>query len=291
MGMIEPARIILGAASWGSDYGIKNSHEAGPEQVKRLILKSSRNSINSLDTADGYGKSESLIGEFRTSETELYTKISSSALGDGLKGARESISNSLMKLQSESVEGLAFHDATSVLHNPEVAYALSGELREKQVAYKVGVSVYEVDEIYEILDIFRPDYIQAPVSLVDRRFISADITRLLQSEGVELHARSVYLQGVLLQQAEEIHPYFSRWKWLIDEYRREASNLGMTLQEFFLLPVLTHSSVAKVVVGVNEESHLDDLINTLSWTCDMKDLSHFSFSNELALLDPRRWRL
>ena len=291
MGAIDSRRIILGTASWGNLYGVNNSEEASSIAVRQMISKAAKNSIQSLDTAPSYGQSESLIGQYKNAETELYSKIAANVFGDGLRTARQAISRSIRNLNTTSLTGIAFHDASTVFDNPKESCALVDELREKQSLTRVGVSVYDVEQIYRILEFFKPDYIQAPVSLVDRRFVDEDVTRLLKTVGVELHARSIYLQGFLLQGTKGIQPYFSRWKWLMEEYETESENLGLTIQELCLLPIIADNSVDKVVVGVNQESHLDDLITSLRGTGNPPDLRHLSFCHEIDLIDPRRWSL
>ena len=57
----------------------------------------------------------------------------------------------------------------------------------------------------------RQKSIQIPVNALDRRAIHSGLLRRLKTKGVEIHARSVFLQGLLLMQPTELPEFFSRY--------------------------------------------------------------------------------
>ena len=63
-----------------------------------------------------------------------------------------------------------------------------------------------------ILDLYDIDLVQLPLNILDRRLIDSDILARLKNRGVEIHVRSVFLQGLLLMPKNQIPDKFVRWK-------------------------------------------------------------------------------
>ena len=53
------------------------------------------------------------------------------------------------------------------------------------------------DEINKVLGSFiKPEVIQIPLNILDTRLYRSGVTRKLHSKNIEIHARSVFLQGL-----------------------------------------------------------------------------------------------
>ena len=79
--------------------------------------------------------------------------------------------------------------------------------KNKKLINKIGVSVYDVDELEEIIDTHQIDIVQLPSNIFDQRFMKSGILARLKSLEVEIHARSTFLQGLLLRPLE-VTPLF-----------------------------------------------------------------------------------
>ena len=66
----------------------------------------------------------------------------------------------------------------------------------------IGVSVYFMDQALAAIDTKIITWLQVPVNIVDRRFLADDFLSLVKSTGIKLIARSSFLQGVLVPQAD-----------------------------------------------------------------------------------------
>ena len=56
----------------------------------------------------------------------------------------------------------------------------------------------------EILKIFKPDIIQCPINIFDNRLTKNNFLKRFSDKGIEIHARSIFLQGLLLQDGNKI---------------------------------------------------------------------------------------
>ena len=71
-------KLSIGTAQFGFNYGICNKKGiVHINEVKKIIKFCKLNKINSIDTAQGYGKSQKILGSYiRLKNFQITTKIS-----------------------------------------------------------------------------------------------------------------------------------------------------------------------------------------------------------------------
>ena len=126
-----------------------------------------------------------------------------------------------------------------------------------------------------------PEIVQVPVNIADQRLIRDGTLARLHGEGVEVHARSVFLQGLLLADPERMPPALRP----IEAYARAAgvSRLALTLGFVAQIP-----EVEVVLVGVAGLDELEAIVAAARVALGRRDLSGLAVSDEM-LLDPSRW--
>jgi len=136
------------------------------------------------------------------------------------------------------------------------------------------------------LDSFEFDLIQIPFNVFDGRLIRGGQIDRLNSHGVEIHARSVFLQGLLLDFKRK-HKYFSLWENEFKIYQTMVKESGLSLVEYALCAVLNIKGIDKVLVGVNNSSQLAEIIRASSLDIE---LSMYEI-DDVNLLNPSLWKL
>ncbi len=136
---------------------------------------------------------------------------------------------------------------------------------------KTGYALYDRDVCPGSVDI-----IQIPVNVLDKRFLN-------YSYGYEIHARSIFLQGLLLM--EELPSWvqgLSRGK--IKLFQRVCQMENYEPYEAALGWVLGLPEIDRVIIGANSACQLKQLlkVSPLKWDYD------FSITDE-KILDPRKW--
>jgi len=91
----------------------------------------------------------------------------------------------------------------------QLIHALAN-LKDEEYVEKIGVSIYSPDELEVVCNKIKIDLVQAPLNVVDRRMETSSWLDRLKDDGVELHTRSAFLQGLLLMQRSKIPQKFSR---------------------------------------------------------------------------------
>lgn len=284
------SKLILGGATFGNTYGVTNSGNPDNKEASEIIKAALADVFIGVDTAPAYGDSEKVLGDQNLEKYEVYTKISNQQLHTNVRDARREVEKSLSRLGVKKLTGLTFHSSMDFLGDPIKSVELIEDLYESALIEKWGVSLYTPNEIEPILEIMAPDYFQAPVNLLDRRFISGRGAILMKENNVELQARSLFLQGILLENPSNLPPYFSPWMSLIERYHYLSNTLGLSMLSLSLNTVLQSEYLQRAVVGVNTMAQLLEILKALqSQKLDLPT-ELFPECTDEALIDPRKWR-
>jgi aryl-alcohol dehydrogenase-like predicted oxidoreductase len=218
--------LVLGTANFASDYGLL--HETGPDEtaIEQIIGTFFDAGQTLIDTAPAYGASEKIIGQFAPNTANYISKVPSIPLDqEPTLFISQLCEKTLSNLAARSLYGLLLHDPLQLLrpNAQAVADALT-EIKSQGIATKIGVSVYNFEQMKLALRYMKPDIVQAPVNLLDRTFCSPEISALAVDQGIEFHARSIYLQGVLLKKLNELPIFFSEWQEQWDAIHRWAKD-------------------------------------------------------------------
>ena len=286
-------KLAIGSAQFGLDYGVSNNTGKVPNQeVNKILNVAKKSGINFLDTAIAYGNSESSLGLSNVSKFNIISKLSS--LGKGNKNIKEEIfqqiNGSLDRLGVNSLYGVLLHDTKILLtdNGDQIYEALLG-LKQEGLVKKVGISIYDTIELDEILSKFKIDIVQAPMNIFDQRLISSGWNIKLEKMGIELHVRSVFLQGLLLMKPSERPEYFKPWKSLLEKYDGWLIESGYTNIEACINSILQVDSVNKVIIGIESSKQLEEIITLI----DKKliKIPVFLSSKDTSLIDPTMWKI
>lgn len=285
-------RLALGTAQWGAVYGITNSAgRPSAAMVERMLGAASRAGVAMLDTACAYGEAEQVIGAgIAARDFEVVTKTDP-RLAAGAEGIEASIEASLAALGRERVYALLVHHGESLLTEGAAHWRALERAKRRGIAGKIGVSVYHPEALRMLLDGFSIEIVQLPASLYDQRFARSGLLDELARRGVEVHVRSIFLQGLILLAPEHLPAHFSG---LARHQRRLHAHLaaqGLTPFEGALRHALGDPRVARVVVGTETEAQLDALLAAATRAQDAlppTDLAEFALEDERVVL-PFNW--
>lgn len=285
------SRLALGTAQFGLSYGIANQDgQVTRSAAKAMLQLAAANDVDMLDTAIAYGESETCLGDVGTKGFKLVTKLS--AVPDGCADVRNwvqgQIAASLTRLGVNALYGLMLHRPHQLLGTEGKAlYQILQDLKETGLVQKVGVSVYAPSELEALIPQYRFDLVQAPFNLVDRRLHTTGWLQRLKDEGVEIHARSAFLQGLLLMSRADIPAKFAPWVGLWDKWHNWLACNSVTAVQACLAYPLSFPETDRVVVGADNVSQLEQIINAATSVApvDLPDL-HCDAED---LINPARW--
>ena len=279
-------KLALGTAQFGLDYGITNSEgKVQVEEVELILGCAKENSINTLDTAASYGNSEEVLGSIGISDFQIITKTI--PLKNGVDEVIKHFKQSLTFLNKSSVNGLLIHNVNEIEHkNFNTLFKELTELKRQGLVNKIGFSIYTPEQVDFLLKNFDFDLIQVPFNIFDNRLIQGGQLQALNNKGMEVHARSVFLQGVILD-FNNLSNYFSPWKKEFSIYQETVKDNGLSLLECALNFVLNIREIDKVLVGVNSERQLKEIVQVVK---RRSNLSAYPI-NDINLLNPSLWKI
>ena len=205
------SKLVIGTAQFGLDYGITNHDGQVPiNEVKKILNFAKKNNINTLDTASNYGNSEDVLGKICVGDYHIITKTTS--LKNGANEVIKNFHHSLKKIKKTKVKGLLVHNIEEVKDSQfSVVFKQLNELKRQGLVEKIGFSTYTPKQIDFLLNNFDFDLVQLPFNVFDNRLIQGGQLKALKKKKIEIHARSIFLQGLLLD-FNNLSDYFLTWK-------------------------------------------------------------------------------
>lgn len=288
-------KLGLGTVQWGVPYGVANSvGVTRPEVVKEILLKASLCGIRCLDTGSLYGDAERVLGMNALEGFSVVTKtphFSTSNITDVEIGQlNQAFGQSLSMLSCKGVYGLLVHNAQDlIVPGGDKLVSAMRDLVEQGQVKKIGVSVYDATQIDEILKVFTPDLIQLPLNVLDQRLMLSGHLEILKNNDIEIHARSVFLQGLLLMQLEEIPKFFEPIRPQLVRWHAAAQDQGLTVNQAALIFARDNPFIDQVIVGLNSLEHLDACVEDFSTQASF-DSAGLSCVDP-KFLNPALWRV
>lgn len=290
-------KLALGTVQFGINYGVSNQTGATSIEEARAIVELARQKgVDILDTAPAYGESETVLGGILMPGFGRIITKTPSFHGDTITSndaqtLKEVFLASLNKLGRDSVYGLLVHGTDDLLKpGAEHLFGAMKELRNERRVEKIGVSVYNGVQIDRILEHFAIDLIQLPLNAMDQRLMAGGQLAHLKQKGVEIHARSAFLQGLLLMEQNSWPAYFASYYPLLRRFHDNVAELALTPLQAALGFVQSVPEVDHVVCGVNTSAQWRELVAAADVRVDIHKFDGVR-CDDLGLVDPSQWRL
>ncbi|MCS0674060.1 aldo/keto reductase [Cytobacillus firmus] len=288
-------KLGIGTAQFGMKYGLtNNSEKTGFVEAKKIMEMAQKHGIPIIDTAKAYGNSEEILGKlFHTScPFNLITKIPKLTTQTNVsKALKHYFFDSLNKLNQSSIYGLLLHNSEDLLSvNGDEIYDDLLELKEKGYIKKVGISVYDQEDIERIIEKYNIDMVQLPLNIFDQRFKKTGYLKFLRKLGIEIHARSIFLQGLLIEDPKKLPSFFDPIKNDLIFFQNETKKLNISPVEAALNFVLNIDEVDYGIIGVNNSAQLEEILVSLNKNLNDFDFSHFAIQNE-QYIKPMNWKI
>lgn len=287
-------KLGLGTVQWGLGYGVSNKQGmTPPEMVTQILVAAREAGIQVLDTAALYGESERVLGANQLDGFRIVTKTPRF----GTAHITEANCTQLMQVFSQSLQKLACDKAYGLLchHAEDLLVPGGGKLWDAMCGLKlagcvekIGVSVYDSHQVDRLLKKLRPDLIQLPVNVLDQRLLKDGTLARLHDAGVEIHVRSVFLQGLLLMPLEQVPSYFSPIRNLLESWHAAAKSQGLSLVQAALTFVRDIPYIDTVLVGVEDLEQFHACCNDFAHSSTF-DASGLACDNP-EFLNPALWK-
>lgn len=284
------AKLGLGSVQLGVDYGA--THRGGrPDRgaCEKILERAAAAGLRLVDTAPSYGEAESRLGALRPASWQPRFVSKTAHAANDPRPLLESVTASCERLGVGRLYGLLDHipDALRGTDGARRIGELSA-LRERGLVEKVGLSVYRAEQIDAVSVGDFPQLVQVPVSVLDQRLLKSGDLERLRGLGVEVHARSLLLQGLLVVEPEGVPERLAALREPIGHFRRVAREHDLEPLEAALGFVLASPDVDVAVCGVQSVDQLEALIAAAATPVDPDWFRELAVDDP-ALVDPSRW--
>ena len=289
-------KIGLGSVQWGSVYGVSNieKNKVNSNEISKILSYSRSIDLKLIDTAPTYGNLEKTLSKQNLNHFNIITKtpkLSKEKINkNDLELINNTVNNSLNLLKQNSFYAILVHNSLDLLLDGGryISDTLK-KLKQKGLVKKIGVSVYTPENLTKICEILDPDIVQLPINVLDQRFIIDGSLKFLKKKNIEIHARSIYLQGLLLLNSHSLNPYFYPWKNTLKRWHQECNNQNFTPLNAALDFAIKIKEIDYCLLGIQNVYQLKESVSSLKSNTNF-DASNLECSDD-NFINPSNWRL
>ena len=259
------ARLILGTATLGMQYGIKNSNGVMNEKsFKRIIEFAANHGIYNIDTAYAYGDAELKLGNLKDdlSSFKIFSKIGidDSNNKEYISTITHQIHESLESMNQSSIYAYLLHKPIDM--KDEILLNQLSQMKSDGFFKKLGVSVYTKKEALEALENDLLDIIQVKYNILDRELEELDFFEKAKQKNKEIIVRSVFLQGILLDSDIQLSK-FNELSGPLEDIKLISNEYSLTLMDLALFYVLSNQNLDGIIVGFDSIKQFEEIISSI----------------------------
>ena len=281
------SKIVIGTANFNKSYGILSNGQAlSRNEIEKIVKTALENKIRIFDTAFSYGNLLEVLPAQYIEDLKIITKFS---VLDDYDHLLKKIKRQNKHSNFSGYESILIHDPHCLkdINKNKLKNFLQHLKNEFNLG--IGLSIYDLSELKEFESIYTPDLIQIPFNPLNQKFSSEYFLNYIQSYKIKVHARSLFLQGILLKEELPLflEPLQSHWT----KFLEKSVHFSSTLQ-CLLAWAQTHEWVDHWVLGLSSVKDLIDIVNESTiadFNNKMKLFEGFEGSDH-PLVDPRHWK-
>ena len=280
-------KIIIGTANFGMKYGLGNKN-LNQKEIKKILSFGKKNGIRTLDTAPSYKNAFENLRRNKIENWDIISKIPSIPKNiDNINHHIQKIFfSNLKKINLSKIHTILIHDEKDILNVTKGKKILKilNHFKKEKLVKRVGCSIYDSHKVKRVIKNYDFDVIQCPYNIFDKRLVDSGLFRLLKKRKINIHLRSIFLQGLLLKKKKDIPIQFknnqkiTKYYKLLEKYN--LSNIEFCLSE------LDKIEYEKVLIGISHTNQLKDIINFKN---HLNKSTNILKTKNLKLIDPRKW--
>lgn len=284
-------KIIIGTAQLSNNYGAFNKvGSIKNKELKKILNYCKKKNILYLDLANSYKNSINKLSKNNLVKFQIILKVGNLNKKNYFLSLKTIFEKTLKKLKVKKIYSLMFHDENDLKYLKDskvLEYFLN--LKEKNVIKKIGLSIYNFDMLIYNLNNFPIDLIQVPFNIFDKRILNKKLQKIIFRNKIEVHARSVFLQGLLLQDPtskqkiiKKNKPLFNNWhKFNLYRQKKKIMNCIKFVFQF--------KEIKKFVFGIDSLNQLKTIVNIIQ-EIDYNEKLYYNFKlKNKKIIDPRSW--
>jgi aryl-alcohol dehydrogenase-like predicted oxidoreductase len=183
------------------------------------------------------------------------------------------------------------HDAENLFSkNADLIYENLCKIKSLGLIKHIGISVYSPNQLLKIIENYDFDVAQTPINVIDRRLLKSETIKKIKKNSIKIHARSIFLQGLLLMSHEELPQNFNKWKEIFFQFDGWCKDNSFSKLEACIQFVKKYDFISKIVVGVDSYENLVDIDRAYNLeSFNAISIPSSISSNDENLVNPTLW--
>ena len=255
---MKKSKICIGTSNFVKKYGI-NNNKFEKNELKNFFKYLKSKNILYLDCADGYKNFDKFASELKN--FKIIFKINFEKYRE-TEDVKKLIIKNLLISKSKKFEAILIHNIQSTSVKKLTSFILFlKEIKKLKLIKKIGLSIYDLNELYKIektnLDI---DIIQLPLNIFDKTFTNKKLILKFKKRGTKFHARSIFLQGILLEDTNSLPKYFLKWKKVFKKWDNWHTKNNVDKLASCINFIDSVRFIDKIIIGINNINQLKEIL-------------------------------
>ena len=282
-------KLGLGSGQFGLDQQAGARGRPRDAEAREILAIAARSGLGVLEVGRHPNSAEITLGQVLPKPQPFRLTVTTVRPDRGPDFAEAEVHAQLARLGVGSVDAILAPSATDLFsaHGPELWERLR-RLKDEGLCKKIGVSVYASDDPVGLTKRFKPDVVQAPASLLDQRLLIDGTLAELASMGVEVHLRSIFLNGLLFLPPDRAPNHLKAAAGRISRARRLIAEGRSDPLQAALGFALSRPEASAVLVGVASAAEMSAVIAAAMSPPPDLDWDEMALDDPDAL-DPRAW--
>ncbi len=282
-------KLGLGSGQFGLDQQAGARGRPRDQEAREILAIAARSGLSVLEVGRHPNSAEITLGQVLPKPQPFRLTVTTVRPDRGADLVEAELRGQLARLGVSSVDAILAPSATDLFspHGPELWDRLR-KLRDEGLCRQIGVSVYASDDPVGLAKRFKPDLVQAPASLLDQRMLIDGTLSELAGMGIEIHLRSIFLNGLLFLPPDRAPNHLKAAAGRISRARRLIAEGRSDPLQAALGFALSRPEASCVLVGVASAAEMSAVVAAAMSPPPDLDWDEMAIDDPEAL-DPRAW--
>jgi aryl-alcohol dehydrogenase-like predicted oxidoreductase len=282
------SKLGLGSGQFALDQASVRGRPPQAE-VRDILEIAARSRLGVFDLAGRSPQAEGAIGDVMPRPNPFRISISTVRADRGPDLVEAEARAALQRLGVDKADCILVPSASELFGPHGLAmWDRLKALKDQGLTRKIGISVFASDDPLGLARRFRPDVVQAPASLLDQRLIVDGTLAAIAGLGMEVHLRSIFLNGLILLPPDRAPNHLKEAAARISRARRLIAEGKSDPLQAALGFALSRPEATAVLVGVASAAELNAVIRAAASPPPDLDWDEMAIDDPVAL-DPRAW--
>jgi len=255
------SKLGLGTSQFGLDQPPGPRGKPREAEARDILSIAGRSGLSVLEVARGSASADTLLRGALPQPNPFRITLTAVRPDRGPEMVEAELRAQMLRLGVERVDTIVASSATDLFspQGPQLWERLKA-LKEEGLCQRIGVPVYASDDPVGVARRFKPDLMQAPASLLDQRLLLDGTLATIAEMGIEVHLRSIFLNGVLFLPPDRAPSHLKAAAGRISRARRLIAEGKSDPLQAALGFALTRPEASHVLVGVTSAAEMSAVV-------------------------------